>query len=74
MKPWGTSVNYNGKAITLRKLSNQEKSLRISKAALKKDYGFTQKKIDEYETSWVLRYITIWKSKFYKREDILKFL
>ncbi len=74
MKPWGTAVNYNGKAITIRRLTKQKKEDGVSIHQLKKDFKFTDAKIQELQSQWKLRSFTIWKTVYFNREDVIKLI
>ena len=67
-------IEYKGVSTSMKWMKDAQKMEWIKWASLKKDYGFTPKQIKEYEENWDLKPYIIWKTKYYKKDEIFKLL
>ena len=67
-------VEYKWVITSIKWMKDAQRLEWVKPVSLRKDYGFSAKQIKEYEENWKLKPYLVWKTKYYRKDDILKLL
>ena len=67
-------LEYKWVVTSMKGMKAAQKLEWVKSSCMKKDYGFSPKQVKEYEAEWKLKPYLVWKSKYYKIDEVMKLL